>query len=73
MRLDRLQPVCLAGANAYPTEDCVGSCGYAEYVVAMADPKHERNEEMKERRGSVWDAKLFNFLAASAELKRIKA
>ena len=60
---DFKHPVCLGGANACPPEDCGGSPGYAEFVDAMADPKHEQHEEMKEWVGGAWDATRFSLEA----------
>ena len=67
------RPVCLGGANAAPPEDCGGSPGYADFVDAMADPKHEQHAEMKEWVGGAWDATRFNLAATNAALKRLKA
>jgi len=39
---------CLAGARACPPEDCGGPHGYAELLEAIADPAHERHEELRE-------------------------
>ena len=33
-------PYCLDGANACPPEDVGGGPDYAEFLEAMADPKH---------------------------------
>ena len=66
-------PVCLGGANACPPEDCGGSHGYAEFVDAMADPKHEHHEEMMEWIGGAWYPTRFSLEAANAGLKRLKA
>jgi hypothetical protein len=41
-------PVCLEGAGACPPEDCGGPHGYAELLEAVADPTHERHEELSE-------------------------
>jgi hypothetical protein len=70
---DFKHPVCLDGANACPPEDCGGSPGYAEFVDAIADPKHEQHEEMKEWVGGAWDATRFSLEHTNAGLKRIKA
>jgi hypothetical protein len=70
---DFKHPVCLDGANACPPEDCGGSPGYAEFVDAIADPKHEQHEEMKEWVGGAWDATRFSLEHTNADLKRIKA
>ena len=36
-------PVCVAGANAAPPDDCGGVPGYFDFVEAMADPAHPRS------------------------------
>jgi hypothetical protein len=66
-------PVCLAGANACPPEDCGGIHGYHELLAALADPEHEQHEGMKEWVGGQWDASRFNLEATNARLKRLKA
>ena len=66
-------PVCLAGANACPPEDCGGIHGYYELLAALADPKHEQHEEMKEWVGGKWDASQFDLEGINAGLKRVKA
>ena len=66
-------PVCLAGANACPPEDCGGSYGYANFVDALADPKHEEHESMKEWIGGAWDAARFSLADVNARLKWVKA
>ena len=70
---DFKHPVCLAGANASPPEDCGGIPGYYDLLAALADPKHEQHEEMKEWVGGTWDATRFSLENANAGLKRIKA
>src|SRR5216683_1435770 len=70
---DFKHPVCLGGTNACPPEDYGGSNGYAEFVDAMADPKHEQHEQMKECIGGMWDPTRFSLEDTNAGLKRIKA
>lgn len=42
-------PICLECANACPPEDVVGSVGgYADYLEALADPKHEQHDDWRE-------------------------
>jgi len=41
-------PLCLEGARACPPEDIGGIWGYAEYLEAIANPKHERHDEFME-------------------------
>jgi hypothetical protein len=44
-------PKCLEGERACPPEDVGGIGGYAEYLEAMADPSHERYQEMLDWNG----------------------
>jgi hypothetical protein len=66
-------PLCLAGANACPPEDCGGVWGYADLLATLADPKHEQHAEMKEWVGGPLDPARFSVEAANASLKRLKA
>jgi hypothetical protein len=52
-------PRCLAGERPCPPEDCGGVHGYAEFMKAIADPKHPRNAEMTEWIGGTWTAAAF--------------
>ncbi len=70
---DFKHPVCLAGENACPPEDCGGIYGYAELLDALKDSKHQRHEEIKEWMGGSWDASVFDLDATNKLLKRIKA
>ena len=66
-------PVCLAGANACPPEDCGGLPGYENLLAALADPKHPEHNDMKEWIGGGFDLTEFDVAATSAALKRLKA
>lgn len=44
-------PLCLEGERSCPPDDVGGVWGYAEYLEALADPKHERHEEFMEWNG----------------------
>jgi len=66
-------PVCLAGENACPPEDCGGIPGYYNLLEIMADPKHPEHAEMKDWLGGELDATSFDLNAVNAALKRIKA
>jgi hypothetical protein len=70
---DFKHPACLGGANACPPEDCGGVPGYYDLLAALADPKHEQHEEMKEWVDGAWDATRFSLEHTNAGLKRIKA
>jgi hypothetical protein len=39
-------PRCVAGARKCPPEDCGGVDGYAEFLEAIRDPRHERHAEL---------------------------
>lgn len=66
-------PVCLAGANACPPEDCGGIGGYCSLLEIMADPKHPEHEEMKDWIGGELDAAAFDLNGVNAVLNRLKA
>lgn len=65
-------PVCLAGANACPPEDCGGIHGYYDLLRALKDPKHKRHDEMSEWVGGSWDPEWFELKTTNALLKRLK-
>lgn len=46
---------CLAGANACPPGDVGGLIGYAEFLQALANPKHEEHESMLKWIGGPFD------------------
>ena len=41
------QPGCVGGQGTCPPEDCGGAGGYAELLVALADPTHHEHESMR--------------------------
>ncbi len=57
---DDCYPACTAGAGACPPEDVGGVWGYAEFLDAIADPKHERHEELDEWYGEGFDPERFS-------------
>jgi hypothetical protein len=65
-------PVCLAGKNACPPEDCGGIGGYYDMLKSLADPKRPEHEEVKEWLGGDWDAARFDVDRINAALKRFK-
>jgi hypothetical protein len=65
-------PVCLAGANACPPDDCGGIPGYYNLLEALADPKHPEHDDLTEWLGGSWDPKLFDLDATNAALKSLK-
>lgn len=65
-------PLCTAGANATPPDDCGGVPGYAEFVQAMVDPNHPEHEEMKEWIGRDWDPTEFDIEHINSWLAEFK-
>ncbi len=66
-------PICLAGANACPPEDCGGIGGYDGLIEILADPRHPEHESMKEWLGYDLDPARFNLEIANGVLSRLKA
>lgn len=54
----------LDGANAVPPEDVGGVPGYARFVLAMMDPKHEDHEECMQWYGRPFDHTMFDLRGA---------
>ena len=61
----------LAAKGRCPPEDVGGPWGYAEYLEAMADPKHERHAEMVEWRGPDFDPDAVDEAAIQKRLDRL--
>ncbi len=51
---------CTAGARACPPEDCGGTMGYYELLVALSDPDHEEHAAMLEWVGGEFDPNAFD-------------
>ena len=64
-------PRCVGGARACPPEDCGGPWGYADFLAAMADPKHEDHRDMKEWVGGKFDPEKFSVDAVNKELRQL--
>lgn len=65
-------PVCLAGENACPPEDCGGMGGYYNLLEALADRKHPEHADLKNWIGGEWDPVRFDLDEVNAILKRLK-
>lgn len=65
-------PVCLAGANACPPEDCGGIGGYYHLLEIMADPKHPEHKVMKEWVGGKLEPEAFNLDLVNSGLKQLR-
>jgi hypothetical protein len=64
-------PLCLEGKRACPPEDCGGPWGYADYVAAIADPKHKRHKELLRWRGP-FNPEAFEATKATKEMRKRK-
>ena len=62
-------PLCVEGERACPPEDVGGSGGYAEFLAALADPKHEEHESYLEW-GGPFDPEKFDAQAATKRMRR---
>lgn len=62
-------PLCVEGERACPPEDVGGVWGYAEYLEARADPKHEQHGEMLQWRGP-FDPEEFDAEKATKAMRR---
>jgi len=67
-------PFCLAGKGACPPDDCGGAWGYAELKDVLAEPGHERHQDMLNWMclvsGDAFDPKAFSAAEANARLGR---
>ena len=62
-------PICLEGERACPPEDIGGVWGYAAYLEALAEPKHELHEEYMEWNGP-FDPNDFDSKKATKAMKK---
>ena len=53
-------PVCTDGQLACPPEDCGGIPGFYDLLDALADPTHERHEELLEWIGDDFNPQAFS-------------
>ena len=62
-------PLCFEGERACPPDDVGGTCGYQDYVKAMANPRHKRHKEFLEWNGP-FDPEKFDAQAATKEMRK---
>jgi hypothetical protein len=62
-------PMCVAGANATPPDDCGGIYGYYDFVAAVSDPSHPEHADMSQWIGRPWDPAAFDIGAVNYRLK----
>jgi len=58
--LDLEYPICIDGKLACPPDDCGGIPGYYELIEALADPEHDRHEEISEWISDGFDPQAFS-------------
>ncbi len=63
-------PRCIDGARSGPPEDVGGPWGFAEFVEAMGDPKHENHRQLKEWHGGRFDPEKFSIEGLNKTLKK---
>jgi hypothetical protein len=61
-------PVCLAGENACPPEDCGGPYGYEEFLEIINDPNNEEHDAMVEWCGGSFDRTTFDLTEVNETL-----
>jgi len=66
----QILPVCLAGKNNCPPEDCGGTWGYESLLEILKDPTHEEYEEYLEWLGDDFDPTYFNKEEVNELLKK---
>jgi hypothetical protein len=64
-------PQCVEGERACPPEDCGGPWGYAGYLAAIRDLKHEQHDEMLEWR-EPFDPEAFDAKKATREMRKVR-
>ena len=64
-------PRCLEGARACPPEDCGGAWGYADFLKAIADPKHPDHRDLKKWIGGKFDLEKFSVDKVNRELRKM--
>ncbi len=62
-------PLCLEGERACPPEDVGGIFGFYHFLAALADPKHEEHDELKEWGGD-FDPNKFDAKQATKDMKK---
>jgi hypothetical protein len=67
--LGQKYPVCVEGGRACPPEDVGGVWGYAEFIKAMTNPRHERHHQVLEW-GGPFDPEAFDPAEATKEMRR---
>ena len=59
----------MGGERACPPEDVGGAWGYADFLEAISDRKHEQHKELREWSGGKFDPEKFNAPAATRRMR----
>lgn len=65
-------PLCLGGANACPLDDVGGPPGYADFLEAIRNPRHEEHAAMLEWCGGAFDPAAFSVENVNDSLRTFK-
>lgn len=65
-------PRCVEGKRACPPEDVGGPWGYAEFLEAIGDPKHEQHDELLEWVGGEFDPEEFLAEEVNKQLRKLR-
>src|SRR5262249_47077643 len=63
-------PLCVEGQRACPPEDVGGTCGYEEFLDAIADPDSDRHDELLTWIGGRFDPESFDAVRATKRMWR---
>jgi hypothetical protein len=69
---EQVAPSCVAGARAFPPEDCGGVWGYADLLKILADPAHPKHEELLEWLDGKFGPEAFDASAINGMPARMK-
>ena len=67
---DLAYPLCTAGEQAGPPEDVGGPPGYADFLAALANPRHAQHRDYRTWIGGVFDPAGFDLNAINRDLRR---
>lgn len=70
--IDERPVLCLAGANACPPDDVGGPGGYADFLKAIANPKHKQHREYLHWCGGAFDPRGFDLQSVNRMLARVR-
>ena len=62
---------CLDGARACPPEDCGGAAGYGDLLETLADPEHEKYEDIRAWLGAHFNPEAFQISETNKYLRKL--